>query len=102
MKTVWKFQLEPRGGRRTFNVPDGFPLFVGTDPAGHLCVWMQISDKAIPKPMSFVVVGTGHPVPEDEKTHWVGSATMGNYVWHVYEYLPPFDNLTYEEVALNQ
>lgn len=55
----------------------------------QICVWAEVStDPAIPEcTRTLYVVGTGHLVPEPEKTQHIGSALMqdGAFVFHIYE-----------------
>lgn len=62
----------PRGSR---------PLWVSMKDS-NLCLWMEVDEDAERVPFEFVVVGTGHGIPEHSK--YVGSTFDGDFVWHVY------------------
>jgi hypothetical protein len=79
---VWKFPLAIPKTRVTMPI-DSKIVAVGLDPSGELCLWAEVYPEWIQRGRDFVVVGTGHPVPDTGT--YRGYAVMGPFVWHVYE-----------------
>ncbi len=75
MRAVYKYQLEV--GQNTVQVPEtGTPLYVGLDPDGILCVWIDIPNTdATMISHAYIVAGTGHPV--HSRAIHVGSTRQG-------------------------
>lgn len=85
MKEVWKFTLSPDNSAK-MEVPVGAkPLFVGLDPSGTPCLWMEVDPLAMREAFPHVIVGTGHPIPP-KATTYLGSFVLSKemLVFHVY------------------
>lgn len=84
--TIYKYQLHTELNR--LEIP-GFErlLHVGCDPGGCLCVWVLI-DKADDEiePLRLNVIGTGWDFNANGQSY-VGSVTIGQFVWHVWREL---------------
>ncbi len=82
-KTLWKFPLECFGGAQSFSVPAAgvirFFGMQGTTP----CLWIEVHQDAPSEIRSFIIHGTGHPIPIAEA--YLGTCFDGPLVWHVYE-----------------
>lgn len=94
MRTIWKYALTESVCE--FKSPAlSSALHVG-DQNGTLCVWALVDtdDEFVSRRLH--VVGTGHPLPDvfNEETNLrviashLGSAIVGEYVWHVFEESP--------------
>lgn len=84
MNTIHKYPISLVHSQSTVDLPQNFtPLFVGLDPSGQLCLWVQCELAAPLMKATVFVVGTGQPVPASA-VRYVGSVVAGNYVWHVY------------------
>jgi hypothetical protein len=89
-KTVWRFPL-PLADRITIDMEAGAVLLQVGPPrrdAELLDLWALVDpDPAVPlEPRTFLVVGTGHPVPDDSGVY-VGTTHShgGALIWHVFE-----------------
>ena len=85
METIYKYRLAITDKQR-LNLPLGFKvLYVGLDPAGAPCVWIEVdTDQETKRGKNFYVVGTGNPIP-DGANQYVGSFVQAPlFVWHVY------------------
>jgi hypothetical protein len=89
-QTIWKFPLaiEPR---QVLLMPGGARvLHVGVQANAMnnvLCLWALV-DQTIPtSPRHFDIFGTGHEIPPADAggRRYIGTAQMGQYVWHVFE-----------------
>jgi hypothetical protein len=84
MKTVWKFHLDVP--RTVIKAPGlGSTLMVGSQYQTW-CAWCEVDTDKREYAREFVVVGTGHPMPDDDDgyTH-AGSWQDGPLVWHAYQ-----------------
>jgi hypothetical protein len=82
MRQVFKYPLTV-GAALTAVMLRGIVVHVGIDPQGELCLWAEHDEQARETEQRFAVVGTGHQVPAGGR--YVGSASHGLFVWHVYE-----------------
>lgn len=84
-KTVWKFQLRQTRDQ-VVKVPEGAVPVLVADQRGGLMVWVECDPGREMRATNFVVVGTGHPVPDLATHSHIGSVTMSRtgLVWHVY------------------
>ncbi len=86
MRTVYKYPLTQHANGQHIEVPRGSePLFVGINPAtGWLAVWVEVDpDVDDTTTMTFIIVGTGSPLPDIAHTHF-GSVVINAFVFHVY------------------
>lgn len=85
MNTIWKYPLSIIE-RQSIDVPGELPMVVrhvGADPAGLLCLWIEVDPSAVRCYRDVFVLGTGHPIPADAGA-FVGSAVIDPFVWHVF------------------
>jgi hypothetical protein len=83
MRAVWKFVLHPNAN---VMMPIGTkPLSVHAQ-GDDICLWAEVETEANHEARRFIVVGTGHQVPQDAGA-FLGSAFLddGRYVFHVFE-----------------
>ena len=86
-KRIFKYEFEIKDGYQTKSVPlGGKVVFVGKDPSGWLCAWIEVDPGAEKELRPFVVRGTGHPIEKDEE--YLGTIVTGQLVWHLYELVP--------------
>ena len=50
-------------------------------------IWAQVNTEADIVVRTFVVIGTGHPLPEKQPVVYWGTVQTGPFVWHIYEVL---------------
>ena len=89
MKTIWKYKLEVMD-RQQITMPEAAEIIHVAAVQDELCVWVKVDPMRPPETRTFVIVGTGHPIPDDvEHRHAVGTAVFelkhGPFVWHVFE-----------------
>ncbi len=65
-----------------------WPLSVGLDPQGYLCLWAKVGtdqdDDAVVQRRTRIV-GTGRPgVPDASEFEFMGTVLMASFVWHIY------------------
>lgn len=83
MKTVWKYGLHMQA-HHSFLLPEGaVVLSVGVDPQDCLVLWAFVDTEAPASMRHFVILGTGHPVPDG--LEYLGHVVQGPFVWHVWE-----------------
>jgi len=85
MKTIYKYEIPAWGGAVT--LPSGAKILtVGTQLDG-LYLWAEIHTDNPPCVRHFEVFGTCHTMREDMGVdrNYLGTAFMGDFVWHVYE-----------------
>jgi hypothetical protein len=58
------------------------PLFVGLDPQGIPCLWIEKSDADLTYDYTIFIYGTGEGGIGDKT--YIGSFIHEHYVWHVY------------------
>ena len=49
-----------------------------------LYAWAEVDPKAAPENRLFRILGTGHPMPDEELKH-IKTVQQDVYVWHIYE-----------------
>jgi len=81
---IWKFPLE-LADDQMFDMPEGAQvLYCAVDPKiDQLCLWVRVTPENKKELRRFVIVGTGHPIP-DHVVQYYGSAIAGPFVWHVW------------------
>jgi hypothetical protein len=86
MVTVWKYALTP--GMTVIQMPAAaVPLTVGVQD-GSLVLWALVAVQGQPETRVFLTAGTGHAFPAvSTQIPYVGTASMGSLVWHVFEVL---------------
>jgi hypothetical protein len=85
-RVVWKYDLS--GVEWTFRMPSGAMVRHVAEQDGQIRLWAEVDPSALLENRTFVVAGTGHPLPNRE-LQFVGSllAAGGEFVFHVYEAL---------------
>ncbi|HET8661080.1 MAG TPA: hypothetical protein VFM55_19045 [Micromonosporaceae bacterium] len=84
---VWKYEVEANGRDNAITMPKGARiLHVEHQDARPSVVtfWAEVDPAAERELRTFVVVGTGHPVPDGAR--YVGTdCVLPTLVWHLYE-----------------
>lgn len=84
MRKVWKFELFPA---TTLTMPKGSKILKVHEQDGKICLWALVdTETRKAEDRSFIVVGTGHTLPNEE-LEYVGSTHHdgGTFVCHVFE-----------------
>lgn len=84
MKTIHKYELELEEFQRIQARP-GPIRNVGLDPAGGICVWVEVDTEDNLHWRKFIIVGTGHEIPKGYILEFAGTVVQGSFVWHIYE-----------------
>lgn len=95
---VWKFDVPPfeemraEGKASAFEIemPASASILHAADQGGCVELWAFVDDEAELQERRFILVGTGHEIPEldaDQAREHVGTVlTMGGaFVWHIFE-----------------
>ena len=83
-KTIWKFPLALVDAYPV-DMPRGARILSVADQNGTLCLWAEVDPEAPCETRRIRIVGSGHPVPQEPKLQFIGTAVQGPFVWHVYE-----------------
>jgi hypothetical protein len=83
MRTVWKFTLAIES---TLDMPTGAEVLTVREQGDAVCLWAMVDPSQPFEARRFVMVGTGHDVPDGDAT-FVGMAHLdkGLLVVHVFE-----------------
>lgn len=84
MSAVWKFVIaDPETPVR---MPEGAEVLHVAEQHGQVCLWALVDPAAMPMDRRFVIVGTGHPLPE-HRGRFIGTVLLagGGLVFHVWE-----------------
>lgn len=85
-KTVWKYRLEERD-RQTLVLPRKTEILSVGVQDGRIFVWAKVDPETqVFEPRTFVIVGTGNPVPVDAAL-FIGTVHLygGELVLHIFE-----------------
>lgn len=91
MEQIYKYVIDPRRLSNFFWIPEQAEfLSVQTqgDENEQLCMWFKVNPGNTPERRDFIVVGTGHNIPEyATNPKFLGTCQMckGRLVWHVFE-----------------
>lgn len=81
MRTIWKFSIDETLMVKAPGL--GKTVLVGAQHSDHWVAWVEVDTDRPDTLRKYRIVGTGHPIPDDAKSH-VGSYIDGAFVWHVY------------------
>lgn len=93
-RTVWKYTIAVQDDPVRLELPLNAEILdvVAGDRADELHVWALVEPAARPEFRTFIVRGTGHPVPAGVAhrgtAHWVRQDwpdRVTNLVWHLFE-----------------
>ncbi len=80
---VWKYPLALQVGDQPLELPEAAEVVHFNMQAGRPTLWALVNPDNRRLPRTFLVVGTGHPVPEN--TAYRGTCLDGAFVWHLFE-----------------
>lgn len=82
--TIWKSQLEIKD-RQDIAVPKGTVFLTAREQHGSPCVWFRCDPTAGQEIKTILMIGTGHPAPENE-AFYLGSCHLqnGDLVFHIF------------------
>ena len=80
---IWKYPLEVTDDPQALTMPRAAKILLVREQAGTPVMWAEVQPEATQETRTFKVVGTGHPYTHN--AHYVGSAFVGPFVWHVLE-----------------
>lgn len=86
MRVIWKAVLRLTDTQE-LEVPEGTEFICAREQNGQVCVWFLCRPAAPRERRTLVIAGTGHAVPSDGQSRYIGTAFMadGAMVWHVFE-----------------
>lgn len=86
MHTIWKFPIDM--DTFTMELPTGARFLDLQVQQGSPKLWFLVDPEAEKETRRFVLLGTGHPVPEAEKLTHLGTFQIhgGGLVFHLFEY----------------
>lgn len=82
MITVYKYPMKITG-KQTIQMPEDSLTILVAEQNGTLCMWAEVDTESPLEEKEFYIYGTGHEISHDGAMH-LGSAVVGNFVWHVY------------------
>jgi hypothetical protein len=88
---IFKYELEVTDEQQIL-LPEHARILSVQVQNGRLCLWALVNDGALTnRRRTFRVVGTGHPVPDNEYLAFLGTVQMhgGALVFHVFEKATP-------------
>lgn len=87
MKTIHKYPLDPR--RPIVEMPIGAKVLSVQIQRGDVCLWALVDTSAEIERRAFIVLGTGHEVPDNDG-EFVATFQMEDLglVFHVFETAP--------------
>ena len=85
MRRIFRYEVPVDDQPHTIALTAG-PISVGCRQANRVEFWAIHDDDALVYQRTFIVVGTGHPLPSNSQTvHGTAVAPGGALVWHLVE-----------------
>jgi hypothetical protein len=84
MSAVYRYEVSVDDKYHTIKLAGGDPIHVGCREPGVVEFWALNNPDVGEQERVFVIVGTGHELPELTNRVW-GSAFDGPFVWHLVE-----------------
>lgn len=83
-------QVLKRAPLQTIEVPDGAQFLCVHDQRGEIVVWYRCEPTMPLVTKTISIVSTGHEAGDVDQWRHLGTAFIGEHVWHVFEMvLPP-------------
>ncbi len=82
-RRVYKYTLE-RADQQTISLPAHGHLLKVAMQDGNICIWWQFTEGYGMQDFNFLIVGTGHAIPENMSVSYIDSVFDGPFVWHIY------------------
>lgn len=83
MKTIFKYQI-PVQDLDTRKLPDEFEALSLQVQGNIIALWAYVDDSKGESMYNIKIVGTAHEFPDRNKWHYLGTAQMSPFVWHVF------------------
>lgn len=80
---IWKYEIIISNDAVKFQIPINSTILFVDEQDGKLMMWVLVDPKEIKKLRLFLVVGTGDGF--NPELHYIGSAQIDEFVWHVLE-----------------
>ena len=84
MTEIWKYTFEYGKTIHFIPITGRGVLSVGQDHKRENCLWVEVDPDKASVPVTVVVVGTGHKIPDDVLLRFVGTICDGPLRWHVF------------------
>ena len=85
--TIWKWPLlgtpEAATDHPTIDMPYGATVLCVQTQGGRPCIWAEVDPAQPTESRTFVIVGTGQPIPDDAGPY-IGTWQSGPFVFHVF------------------
>lgn len=88
MRTIHKYEITQLGEFDVMMPHGSIIRHFGIDPHGRICLWAEVDSSRANEPVTIFLLGTGQEIP-DEAGHYIGSVTVGIFVWHAYGSIKP-------------
>jgi len=86
MRRIFKYPLGIIGGIQQIEMPAGAQVLHFGRVAETTNLWVLVDMMKFTLPRRFIIYGTGHEFLEGAGEHrYVGTITIGAYVWHCFE-----------------
>lgn len=79
---IWKHKLKITDAQTLF-MPQGARQLKIAEQDGELCMWSLVDTAERHESVHVIIVGTGQEF-DDVNLHYVGTAQVGQFVWHVF------------------
>jgi len=88
MRKIFKYEFEIEK-RFSLNLPMVNEIVHVECQDGTPCIWAIVDPDVATEPTDFRVVGTGHPIEDDEydTLYHQGTFQQGPFVWHLFQVL---------------
>ncbi len=86
MKTIWKYEI-PLADHFSLPIPAGATFLSVQSQHDVPQSWWLVDPTAVKAPRVFRVIGTGHPIPDLQNLHFLGTFQVsgGSLVFHLFE-----------------
>ncbi len=87
MKAIYKYQLKTTPEHQTLELPSYAQIITVQAQAKTICFWAIVDVKAEKVTRHFHVLATGQTFDDSPGVIYLGTAHIGEFVWHVVEVL---------------
>ena len=88
MKTIYKYHI-PILSEFQLRLPKDAVILAFQTQNGTPTIWAIIDTSSVEEERSFMLFGTGHPVPAEANLQYIGTTQQGldplSLVWHLFE-----------------
>ncbi len=87
MRTVYKYPMQMVGGEQIVRMPIGSNVLACQNQGEDPQLWAEVNDQNDMTDRTFIIVGTGHPLPEGASLKFIDTFQMvgGSLIFHVFE-----------------